>query len=107
MRVAFQKTSRQGPNMLLVRLRSRAITEQKFAPRVFSALDAGQKGLVHVGEVVSVNVIYQHPPRNRGTEQQQPRAIAGARGLALRHGVENPVGELRFPVVEAPLTIVN
>jgi len=44
--------------MLLVRLRSRAIAEQKSAPCQFSALDARQKGLDHVGEVVPVNVIH-------------------------------------------------
>jgi hypothetical protein len=39
--------------MLLVRLRSRAITEQKLAPCAFSALNVSQKGLIHVGEVVA------------------------------------------------------
>jgi len=46
--------------MLLVRPRVRSIAEQKFPPSEFRALDARQKGVGHVSEVVPVDVIHQY-----------------------------------------------
>src|SRR6516162_7396690 len=91
--------------MLLMRLRSRTATKQEFPPCKLRALDAREKGGGHGAEVSCVNVIYQHPPRNRGAEQQQPQAVGGAHGIASGHGMEDPIGELSFPLVEALLAI--
>ena len=90
---------------ILAGLQMRAITKQEFAPCEFRAFGAQQKRGRHTADTLAVNVMHRDPPRDRDAKQQQARAIGGALGRALRHRVENLIGELGFPVIEALLAI--